>query len=248
MAAARWRGICFVGQQRTGDSAGPIANRHVGFDRNRYRKRYAKRLQCLGRSRHYSAERRLRLRGLAGVNSTSLGNYLASSPLTVLSNTANLQAVRNNAAAITQIVFYQAGSLTIAPGLTITADRPCLVQIRELAGKNLELTISDPTQTQSQVNVTVTRHVSGTNTTWQAGTGLSTIAATLPSGVNTGQSVVTSLSYIEDLPTISFSQTAQTSAGKMTRIKSSPRSFHPPVAPRRLPSPFPSQSTGPPRI
>ncbi len=91
MAAARWRGICFVGQQRTGDSAAQsqtgtwdsIGTATGSVTQNVFSAWVDHGTTPQNAGYAYAV--------LPGVNSTSLGNYLASSPLTVLSNTANLQ-------------------------------------------------------------------------------------------------------------------------------------------------------------
>jgi hypothetical protein len=137
---------------------------------------------------------------LPGMNATTLDSYLAASHLSVLSNTASLQAVRNNSSGLTQIAFYQPGSITIANGLTITVDKACMVQVKELAGKNIELSVSDPTQSQTQVKVSITRRLSGANVVWQRLVGTSEITINLPSGVNNiyaGQSVTRTLNFVE---------------------------------------------------
>ncbi|MCY2974223.1 MAG: polysaccharide lyase beta-sandwich domain-containing protein, partial [Planctomycetota bacterium] len=142
---------------------------------------------------------------LPGKNTASLDSYLASSPLSVLSNTSSIQAVRNNVSSVTQIAFYQAGSITIASGLTIAVDKPGMVQIRELSGKNIELTASDPTQSSTQLKVTISRRLSGANTLWNSSTGNSEVTLTLPSGtnnINAGQSITSNLTFVATPATI----------------------------------------------
>ncbi len=99
---------------------------------------------------------------LPGANSATLDGYAAANPFTVLSNSPSIQAVRQASSGLTQIAFYEAGSLTIAPGFTVTVNKPCMLQVRELAGGNVELAVSEPKQTEAQVKVTVSRHLTGT--------------------------------------------------------------------------------------
>ncbi|MBR3934409.1 MAG: hypothetical protein IKJ68_10955 [Clostridia bacterium] len=65
--------------------------------------------------------------------------YSASPDVTVLSNTASVQAVKNNTLGITSIVFWDAGTFN-----GITVSQPMLVMIKE-SGNTLTLSVSDPT-------------------------------------------------------------------------------------------------------
>lgn len=67
--------------------------------------------------------------------------YAAAPPVSVLSNTPQLQAVRHAKAGITQAVFYGPGTLTIRPGLTLSASRACLLLLREAT---MTITVADP--------------------------------------------------------------------------------------------------------
>ncbi len=117
-------------------------------------------------------------------NSTAaqLDSYVSSPTLKVLSNSTQVQAVQNTRTATTQIAFYQPGSLTIRPGLTITVSQPCLLQVSELPNQDLEFSISDPTQSQSQINLSVTRRLYNPDITWDADAQVSRWTVMLPSG------------------------------------------------------------------
>jgi hypothetical protein len=137
------------------------------------------------------------------VTTSKLDNYYNNLPITVLANTAALQAVRHNVLGITEAAFYAAGTLTLPDGITVTTDNPCLVLIRELTGGEIELAVSDPTQALAQVQLTLNRHLAGANTTWFADTNTSQVLFPLPTGVNAGQSVVLQLSVL-DMPPFSI--------------------------------------------
>jgi chondroitin AC lyase len=95
----------------------------------------------------------------------------------VLANRADCQAVRDAAAAVTGIAFYEPGRLTVTPHLAVAVDRPCLVLLREAADA-LPVTVSDPAQKLDRVTVTV------------SGGGASTEAAfDFPGGAMAGSSV-----------------------------------------------------------
>ncbi len=109
--------------------------------------------------------------------------------------------MRQASSGLTQIAFYEAGSLTIAPGFTVTVNKPCMLQVRELAGGNVELAVSEPKQTEAQVKVTVSRHLTGTGTTWSYASKTTEILFTMPSGTNNmqaGQSVVATFVSVPD--------------------------------------------------
>ena len=136
---------------------------------------------------------------LPGATTTSLDSYVSASPFAILSNTASIQAVRQASTGTTQIAFYQAGSLTIATGLTVTVDKPCMLQVRELSGGNIEVAVSDPTQSVAQVNVTMSRHLNGAGAIWSYTQRKTDIPFTLPTGTNNiyaGQSVVASFTNV----------------------------------------------------
>src|SRR5204863_7093749 len=95
------------------------------------------------------------------VTAGALDSYYNNLPISVLANTASLQAVRNNTLGITQAVFYAAGTLTLANGMTVTTSDPCLVMLREIPAGGIELSVSDPTHSLAQVRVTINRHITG---------------------------------------------------------------------------------------
>lgn len=138
---------------------------------------------------------------LPGTTTTSLDSYVAANPFAILSNTPSIQAVRQASTGTTQIAFYQAGTLTIATGLTVTVDKPCMLQVRELSGGNIEVAVSDPTQSVAQVNVTMSRHLNGASAIWSYAQRKTDIQFTLPTGANNiyaGQSVVASFTNVPD--------------------------------------------------
>ncbi|UYQ92090.1 polysaccharide lyase 8 family protein [Chitinophaga horti] len=66
--------------------------------------------------------------------------------VSVLQNTADIQAVYHNSLKIWQVVFYKAGTFNNQ----ITVDRPCVLMIRDN-----KLSIADPTQSDSPVQVSI---------------------------------------------------------------------------------------------
>lgn len=72
----------------------------------------------------------------------------------ILSNTEDIQAVKNVALNMLQIVFYQAGTLNV-DGFVINADQGCLVYIKDLNTKNPTLFVADPTQEISSISLNI---------------------------------------------------------------------------------------------
>lgn len=77
--------------------------------------------------------------------------YAKDLPLTILSNTSKLQAVRHDKSKITGIVFHEAGKLSIDE-ITVKVDEPSLVLIDHEKGL---VSISDPTAKLEKINITI---------------------------------------------------------------------------------------------
>jgi chondroitin AC lyase len=103
--------------------------------------------------------------------------YKKSMPVTVLSNTEQLQAVRKENLKLTEIIFYEPGTLRYGTNASVTADVPCIVLINELKG---EVTVANP-QCESQ-------NIAAVNITLADGGKTSKIHIDLPSGVQAGSS------------------------------------------------------------
>jgi chondroitin AC lyase len=70
----------------------------------------------------------------------------------ILSNTAELQAVRNDKLQITQAVFYRPAALAYAEGRSVSVDRPCLLLLQESLDRAV---VSDPTYSLKDLTVTL---------------------------------------------------------------------------------------------
>ena len=104
--------------------------------------------------------------------------YFKNIPVVVLSNTNAVQAVKHKALNITEILFYQAGTLKIADGKTITVDAPCAVIWKENTGT---ITLANPnceSNNPSIIHVSVSDKDKTTNMSFE-----------MPIGVYSGRSV-----------------------------------------------------------
>jgi chondroitin AC lyase len=73
----------------------------------------------------------------------------------VLSNTAGVQAVRQGTLGLVQAAFYQAGTLEVAPGVSLRLDSPGMAMLKMEGGRLRELTLADPSRRLSRLLVTV---------------------------------------------------------------------------------------------
>ena len=87
-----------------------------------------------------------------GADENKLKNYTDELPITILSNTKEVQAISHNKLQLTGIVFYKAGSFKVGSDLTISVDQPALVLLDE---QNKQISISDPTAKLKELNLTL---------------------------------------------------------------------------------------------
>ena len=120
-----------------------------------------------------------------GVNAADLSAYISSPPITILANTANLQAARHQVLGVTQAVFYAAGSLAVAGRYTLSPDRACMVLAQETAN-GLSLAVSDPRHGTANLIIKANVKMIGQGAVWSEATKTSTITFVLPKGDSAG--------------------------------------------------------------
>ncbi|TKC00196.1 polysaccharide lyase 8 family protein [Pedobacter cryophilus] len=76
----------------------------------------------------------------------------------ILANSKTLQAVKNEALNILQVVFYEAGVLS-DEDITIKVDQPCMVMVKNIDTKNPEIHLADPTQKLKEVNISISSKI-----------------------------------------------------------------------------------------
>ena len=107
-----------------------------------------------------------------------------------------MQAVQNSTLGITQVVFYQPGTIKLNSTVAITAQNPCIVMVKMSGNALQEITVAEPTTKLKTLQLTVTAPVNGSGNNWQAAWDKagkqSEIKVDLPGGVYAGQSVVIS--------------------------------------------------------
>ncbi|MEM8969483.1 MAG: polysaccharide lyase family 8 super-sandwich domain-containing protein, partial [Bacteroidota bacterium] len=85
-------------------------------------------------------------------NPEELAVYADDLPYQVLSNTPQIQAVSHSDLRITGIVFHEKGRISLADGLTVLVDKPCLLLVNQIENT---ITVSDPTARLKQVEIKV---------------------------------------------------------------------------------------------
>jgi len=110
----------------------------------------------------------------------------------ILSNTPDLQAVRDRQASALGVVFWKPGTASVPQGLAVGADKPCIVLVREQPG-GLRLAVADPTGANPAVAIQVNRPLGGEGCAWSAETRQSTITIALPEGADAGKTIVRDL-------------------------------------------------------
>jgi len=80
----------------------------------------------------------------------------------MITNTSDIQAVYDKNSGICGIAFYRPGSVTLAPGLFVGADRPCLLLFKGRSnGSSYRVTVSDPTTTHQELNIMISKRLTG---------------------------------------------------------------------------------------
>lgn len=124
-----------------------------------------------------------------GAEPGELAKHVGESPVRILSNTPEVQAVETRDG-VTQAIFYRPGSIRLSDDTTITVDAPCTL-IWRLSGEEVLLTVSDPLQTRRQIGVRISGSYAG------LGAGLldtdTQVIVDLPGDQNAGRSRVTPL-------------------------------------------------------
>jgi chondroitin AC lyase len=129
-----------------------------------------------------------------GIGQDSLDAYVKNGiPCKVLSNTATLQAVRNEKLATSGAVFYTPGTLALSDSFSVTVGRACVMLVRE-SKDSIEIAISNPVNTACTVQVSANIRLYGNGAVWNAQTSTSGVSFILPGGLDAGKSVVKNFS------------------------------------------------------
>lgn len=123
-----------------------------------------------------------------GIAADALAEYVGRSPVKILRNVPNLQAVWHERLRTAGLAFYVPGEVEIRRGLTVAVDKPCLVLLKESPEKLL-ISVSNPRNEQVAVQLEVSRALEGGGVEVLSGLGRSRITFELPGGMDAGKSV-----------------------------------------------------------
>jgi chondroitin AC lyase len=151
------------------------------------------------------------------ITSTALDSYSLALPVSVRSNTTTVQAVEHADLGVVEAVFYAAGTFTCADGMIITVDQPCIVLVRKLLNQ-FKVCVANPKNAALAVNVDINRHLTGSGSTWDAGTRFTRIPFSLPSGWDAGRSVVLVLDGVDEAKTTSNTIPSTMNPGQVVSV------------------------------
>lgn len=124
---------------------------------------------------------------LPGTDEAATADFTKNNPVTILSNTADIQAARHKDG-FSGIAFFAPGSVTLKPGFTVSSSAPILILVHEL-NAGLAVEVADPTQLLTSVQLSVTGQYKGPNTSYDTATNSTRITVILPTGVMAGSTL-----------------------------------------------------------
>jgi chondroitin AC lyase len=127
-------------------------------------------------------------RVVPGLAEGEFETYSERSPVTILANDPQLQAIATPQYGMVQAAFHAQGRLIVDETRALEADIPCLLVLQEV-DDGLMLSVSDPTQVRPQVHIRLTGHLAGSNCTYLPDQDSTAVRIELPSGGFAGQTV-----------------------------------------------------------
>jgi chondroitin AC lyase len=132
-----------------------------------------------------------------GTTASFLDQYGKKNSINILSNSAEVQAVQNKDLNISQIIFYQAGTIQLSNKISLTANSPCIVMVKVNNNSVEKISVADPTAKLSSLQLSLNVPVEGKGDDWQANWDKekksTSIQINLPSKEYAGKSVVLEL-------------------------------------------------------
>jgi chondroitin AC lyase len=133
---------------------------------------------------------------IPSVKAEELGNQ-PDRKIVVLSNSAEIQAVKHIGLNCCEMVFYQSGQVQISKDLAVGMEGPGLAIVKSDGANIKAITVADPSRKLSRIHLTtnVKLEKTGANFTsaWNKAMGISEIAIDLPKTVYAGKSVTVEL-------------------------------------------------------
>ena len=126
---------------------------------------------------------------IPGVNVANLKSMLSQSPITVVSNTGSVQAVRHNVDKTTSIIYHQVTGVDIHANLRVSVNRKCALVVEEKASE-IVFTVASPWQATGDILITALVNGESKNVTLtlpgsgMAGSSVQKSVAVVSSGAN----------------------------------------------------------------
>ena len=117
-------------------------------------------------------------------DAATLERDMQQSPVRLITNSPDLQAVYHDSLHIGQAVFYKAHQLCKIADIEISTDAPCILMLKVEGRRKYNLFVSDPTQELANINITIRK-----------GTQLQTLLVELPLSPYAGQTVRRQVSF-----------------------------------------------------
>ena len=128
------------------------------------------------------------------ITAVGMDAYLASDPIQILRNDANVQAIRQVSQDITQAAFYAADSFAMVTGQTIAANAPSMVMLQRQTDV-LKLAAANPQNAALSLQVQLAGvTLSGSGSSWFDSLGTATVNYSLPGGNAAGSTIGLTLS------------------------------------------------------
>lgn len=125
---------------------------------------------------------------LPDITRNKMNNFAANPGIKILQNTSSLQAIGYAKSNLSEMIFYQAGTVDLGKSLIVSVDTPCLLMVQR-AHKELKITISAPPELQKKINLTISGHYRGKDCKYELKKDQTIISFELPKGIYAGQSM-----------------------------------------------------------
>ena len=132
-----------------------------------------------------------------GISSSSLKQYSKTKNIVILANSSEMQAVQSKELNISEVVFYQPGNIKLGNNIILATNSPCIVLVK-LKGRTIEeISVSDPAEKLSSIQLTVNIPVKASDTyfhsVWNKERKETTISIDLPKAEMAGKSIMIEL-------------------------------------------------------
>ncbi len=133
---------------------------------------------------------------IPSIDKSAMVEYMQNCPISILTNTPDLQAVRHDELHIAYAVFYKSGTFHITEGLYVTMDSPGLLMVKyNDVGDILTMAVSDPSHFLGKLHLSVNRKMldpqqKNIKMKWDNESSTTQITIDLPQNEYAGKSVV----------------------------------------------------------